>query len=104
MTLVLVLAAGIAFTIWRIQRATPNARPERVTPTVARDAATTCNEGQWCANHGHYFRKAFADMWRCVNCGHLQPVTADEVLDIAACELRGEVDHIEAFANKECDA
>lgn len=43
MTLVLVLAAGIAFTIWRIQAATPNARPERVTPTVARDAATTCN-------------------------------------------------------------
>lgn len=100
MTLVLVLAAGIAFTIWRIQRATPTPRPERVTPTVARDAATTCPDGQWCERR-HYYRKAFADMWRCVNCGHLQPVTATEVLDIAAEDFRGDLPLIESYANGE---
>lgn len=99
MTLVLVLAAGIAFTIWRIQRATPSARPEPVTFTVVRDGSTTCNE-----RHPHYYRRAFADMWRCVNCGHLQPVTNRDVAEEAATELRGELGAIEAFANGEAGA
>jgi len=98
MTLVLVLAAGVAFTIWRIQRATPPARPEPVTFTVVRDGSTT---DPHCTRAGHYYRKAFADMWRCVNCGHLQPVTNRDVAEEAATELRGELGAIEAFANKE---
>jgi uncharacterized paraquat-inducible protein A len=56
---------------------------------------------QHCCTHRHYYRKAFADMWRCVNCGHLQPVSAEDVLDAAADDFRGELAHVEAYANGE---
>jgi hypothetical protein len=46
-------------------------------------------------------RKTFADMWRCVNCGHLQPVTAENTLDAEVQDFRVELQQIEAFANRE---
>lgn len=65
------------------------ARPAAVTPQAT---AGRCQ---------HYYRKAFADMWRCVNCGHLQPVSAEDALDAAAEDFRGELAHVEAYANGE---
>lgn len=97
MTLVILALAGIAFALWRIQRATPIARPAAVTPQAT---AGRCID-QHCCTNGHFYRKAFADMWRCVNCGHLQPVSAEDALDAAADEFRGELDHVEAYANGE---
>lgn len=73
------------------------ARPAAVTPqATAGRCIDPCNE-----QHPHYYRKAFADMWRCVNCGHLQPVSAEDALDAAADDFRTELDHVEAYANGE---
>lgn len=77
-------------------RLTPPARLEHVPSTGARDGSGDCP--------GHWYRLAFADMWRCVNCGHLQPVSAQDVLDAAAEDFRDELGHVEAYANGEVGA
>jgi len=88
LTLLLLAAAAV----WRH-------RDARRVPATTTGGAT--GQDQHCQNNGHWYRKAFADMWRCVNCGHLQPVSAEDVLDAAAEDFRGELAHVEAFANGE---